>query len=109
VAEPDKGAEALGKQAEAEAARTATRRALWRLDMLEYGLLAFALLLALLGGALVAWVLETVVSLPFRLTWAGVSLLLFIVPGLGVYLREHRRGKGRPAPGQKTEPKDPNG
>ena len=109
MAEPDERGEALAKQTEAEAARTATRRALWRLDMLEYGLLAFALLLALLGGALVAWVLQTVVSLPFRLTWAAVSLLLFIVPGLGVYLREHRRVKRKPALGRKSEPKDPNG
>jgi len=107
VAEPDERAEALAKEAEAEAARSATRRALWRLDLLEYGLLAFALILALVGGALVAWVLRTVVSLPFRLTWAAVSLLLFIVPGMGVYLRELRRGKKKPAPDQKTEPKDP--
>ena len=46
---------------------------------------------------------------PFRLTWAVSSLLLFIVPGGGVYLRELRRGRKRGTTDVQSEPKDPYG
>jgi len=92
-----------------EAARRAMEWTRRRLNVLEVLVLLLALILALLGGALVAWVLSTVAAAPFRLTWAVISLLLFIVPGGGVYLRELRRGKKRAQPHLKSEPKDPNG
>ena len=92
-----------------EATRTVLGRALWRLNILEYLILLAALLLALLGGALVAWGLGTAVAFPFRWSWAIASLLLFIVPGGSVYLRELRRGRKRDRPDLKSEPKVPNG
>jgi hypothetical protein len=77
---------------EVEAAREVTARALRRLNILEYVILFFALVLALLGGAMVAWVVTSSTDLPFRWTWAGASLLLFVLPGALVYLRERRKG-----------------
>lgn len=76
---------------EIEAARRVTRRAIRRLDVLEYIILLIALGLALLGGALVAWVLSSGTDLSFRWVWAVTSLLLFVVPGGFVYLRERRK------------------
>ena len=100
---------ARARKEEAAVARRATRRALWRLDVLEYLILFLALILALLGGVMVAWVLSTAASFPFRPTWAVASLLLFIVPGGSVYLRELRRGRKTLGSDVKSEPKDPNG
>jgi hypothetical protein len=78
---------------EARATREIAGRALRRLDVLEYVILLAALILALLGGALVAWLLTATAGLSFRIGWAVSSLLLFIVPGGTVYLRELRREK----------------
>lgn len=84
-------------------------RAIRRLNLLEYVFLGVALVLALLGGALVAWLVSLTVGLSFRWVWVGVSLLLFLVPGILVYLREFRPGgKGRNHETQ-TEPKDIHG
>lgn len=80
-----------------------------RLDILEVLVLLLALVLALLGGGLVAWVLHSAMAVPFRVAWAVVSLLLFIVPGGGVYLRELRRARKKGTTDVTSEPKDPNG
>lgn len=98
----------LGEE-EAEIAREVMDRAIRRLDLLEYFILLFALLLALLGGALVAWVLGRSLGLPFRWTWAGASLLLFIVPGGFAYLRERRSRRAPKSLDVNTKPKDPHG
>ena len=100
---------ARAEEERAKLARETMRRALWRLNVLEYLILFLALLLALGGGGLVAWILSTAASFPFRLTWGLASLLLFIMPGGSVYLREFRRGRNRGSPGVKSEPKDPHG
>jgi hypothetical protein len=76
---------------EIEAARKVTERALRRLNILEYVILLMALILALLGGAVVAWVVSSSTDLSFRWTWTGASFLLFVLPGGFVYLRERRR------------------
>ena len=78
---------------EARATREVAGRALRRLDVLEYVILLAALILALLGGALVALILTAYAGLSFRIGWAVSSLLLFIVPGGTVYLRELSREK----------------
>jgi hypothetical protein len=109
VAKRVDGGNARAEEERADLARETMRRALWRLNVLEYLILFLALLLALGGGALVAWILSTIASFPFRLTWGLTSLLLFIVPGGNVYLRELRRGRNRGNHDVKSEPKDPHG
>jgi hypothetical protein len=105
---------------QAEAAREIMDRAIGRLNVLEYLILLLALALALLGGALVAWILQTAFGISFRLGWAGASLLLFLIPGISVYVRERRRSGRRsgvvpgsawpvalpPEPGRQPEPQD---
>ena len=80
-----------GKQGDAELAREVMDRAMRRLNTLEYLILLVALGLALAGGALVGWILDTALGIPFRWGWAGASILLFVVPGAIVYVREFRR------------------
>ncbi len=70
--------------------REAMERAIRRLNVLEYVILGFTALLAILGGALVAWLLSSTLEVPFRLSWFVASLLLFVVPGAVVYGRERR-------------------
>lgn len=65
----------------AQAARQVTRRAIRRLDILEWVIIAGAMLLATAGGALVAWVIGDSSGFGFRPTWVVVSLFLFVVPG----------------------------
>lgn len=74
-----------------EFTRDVMERAIRRLNILEYVILGLAALLALLGGALVAWLLGEMVEIPFRLGWALASLFLFLVPGAIVYARENLR------------------
>jgi hypothetical protein len=93
----------LRDQKEADEARKALDWVLGRLTVLEYLILFFAMALALLGGALVAWLVSASTTLSFRWSWAVASLLLFILPGTFVYLREFRPG-GR-GPGH--DPKSP--
>ena len=66
--------------------------AIRRLNALEYVILGVAMALALLAGALAAWMVENMIGVPFRPTWAVSSLLFFIVPGWIVLRRERRSG-----------------
>ena len=93
----------------AGATQEVAARALRRLDTLEYFILLAALVLALGGGALVAWIFASSLGFSFRIGWAVASLLLFIVPGGTVYLRELRREKNREKPDRISEPKDLHG
>jgi hypothetical protein len=93
----------------AEAARDALTWVLRRLDVLEYLILFLALALALAGGALVAWMLAPFLDLSFRLIWAAASLLLFILPGGFVYLREFRKRGDLSQPDVESKPKEPHG
>ncbi len=67
------------------------RRAIWRLSVLEYVMLALAAVAALLGGAMAAWLLRAGLGVPFRLGWTISSVLLFALPGLAVWGREARK------------------
>lgn len=98
-----------GAGPEAEASREALNWVLRRLNVLEYLILVLAVALALLGGALVAWVLSSSLDLSFRWSWAIGSLLLFILPGGFVYLREFRQRGPAPDRVSKSEPKEPHG
>lgn len=66
---------------DAQLAQIVARRAIRRLDMLEWVIFAVGAGLAAGGGALIAWMLSTLVGWDFRSTWIGASLLLFVVPG----------------------------
>lgn len=90
---------------EARLAREVTTRAIRRLDVLQWLLLAGTAGLAVGGGAVVAWLLSSQVDLPFRATWITTSAVIFVVSGgisLGRLLRAHRHaperrsGIGRP-------------
>ena len=64
--------------------------AIRRLNTLEYLILAVAMGLALLAGALAAWMAESLMGASFRLVWALSSLFFFVVPGWIVFRRERR-------------------
>jgi uncharacterized membrane protein len=64
--------------------------AIRRLNALEYLILGVAMGLALLAGALAAWMVESLMGASFRLSWALLSLLFFVVPGWIVLSRERR-------------------
>ena len=74
------------------------RRAIRRLDFLEWVILAAAAALSVGGGALVAWILAGSSSGNFRVVWMITSALLFIVPGIIVFARikmdERREARG---------------
>ena len=99
------GSEALDQDGY-EGTREEMERAIRRLDQLGYVILAAAFLLALAGGGAVAYIVSTGTSLPFRLTWVVISLLLLIVPGVMVFGRDYLRRRGRSDP---AEAKDEDG
>ncbi len=75
----------MSKRARAEEARLTheiASRAIRRLDVLEWVILAGAVALSLVGGALVAGLLSASVGLPFRPTLVVAALLLFGVPAV---------------------------
>jgi hypothetical protein len=71
--------------------RADMHRAIRRLNALEWILLLAAVVMALGGGALVAWILSTGSDLSFRATWAVLSVILLVAPGILVFLRGRRR------------------
>ncbi len=84
-------------QWEREAAKATSdfaRKAIRRLDVLEWVILAVTMGLAIGGGALVALIIERGSGLAFRATWIVTSLILFIVPGAVVLWRLRKEGGG---------------
>lgn len=94
---------------EKEAARITSevaRRAIRRLDVLEWVILAVTVGLAIGGGWLLAWILFGTDSDRFRLVWMIASLLLFVVPGVIVFaqLKRDARSEGAgPVQSQESE------
>ena len=74
---------------EARVTSEVARRAIRRLDLLEWVILAAAVALSVGGGALVAWIL-TGPNGSFRTIWMVTSVLLFTVPGVIVFTRLKR-------------------
>ena len=60
------------------------RKIVRKLGFLTWGARLLAVLLALGGGALLAWMLS-LAGFPFMRTWLNVSLLLILIP-IGVHL-----------------------
>lgn len=80
-------------RAEREAAQLAqvvTRRAIKRLDILEWVILFAGVGLAMLGGAVVAWIFAGMADWDFRTTWIGASIVLFVVPGAVAVIKIRR-------------------
>ena len=74
-------------QREAQAVHEVAARAIRRLDVLEWVILAGAMALAIAGGAAVAWLIAPTVSFGFRPIWTVMSVLLFVVPGVIAIVR----------------------
>lgn len=72
--------------------REVAERAIRRLGIVEWVALGGAVVLALVGGALIAFLLDVSLGLPFRVTWAVASLLIFLVPAAGIRWRDRRAG-----------------
>lgn len=79
-----------------EAARAAaefTRRAIRRLDLLEWVIVMGALAIATVGGGAVAVLIAPPFGLDVRTTWIVTALLLFVVPG-AIGIARVKRGEG---------------
>ena len=72
---------------EAQVTHEVAARAIRRLDVLEWVILTGAMVLAMAGGAAVAWLMAPTVGLGFRPIWAVISVSLFVVPGVIVIMR----------------------
>jgi uncharacterized membrane protein len=57
------------------------RRIVRRISLLTWGLIAAAVLLAIVGGALLAWIF-TGIGWPFLRSWPIISALLLGIPAL---------------------------
>ena len=89
-------------QAERETARLlgeVARRAIRRLDILEWVIFAGAFAIAVLGGAAVAWLIAPFNGLDFRTIWMVTSLLLFVIPG-AIVISQRRRAERASAANQ---------
>jgi hypothetical protein len=75
------GSPSRAEREAAERAQEVAQRAIRRLDLFEGVLIAAGAVLALLLGALVAWVLGGITGIAFRPVWMVASLVLFVVPG----------------------------
>ena len=76
-------------------ARKAVEQAIRRLNALEYVILGVALVIAMAGGALIAFLLQVSLGASFRLVWVVASLVLFMVPALVAFRHEMRESLGR--------------
>ena len=87
---------------DAQLAQVVARRAIRRLDMLEWVIFAVGAGLAAAGGALIAWLLSVLAGWDFRSAWIGASLLLFVVPGTMsiMQIRRDERTDARSTDGQ---------
>lgn len=77
-------------------ARETVHRAIRRLNVLEYVILTLVVLLSLAGGALLAFLASSLVGVPFRITWAVASVLIFVIPAAIVWGKEVRVRRGAP-------------
>ena len=69
-------------QREAQVAHEVAARAIRRLNIIEWVILGSGMLLAIVGGAAVAWLIAPAVGVRFRPIWMVMSVLLFVVPGV---------------------------
>ncbi|MXW17700.1 MAG: hypothetical protein F4139_10545 [Gemmatimonadetes bacterium] len=77
--------------ADVQAVRAALNRAARRLNILELIILSAAAIASIAGGWLAALLATRAFGFPFRMTWVGASLALFVIPALAAYLVNRRR------------------
>lgn len=92
----------MGRPEDLDAER---RRIVRRLAFLTWGLRILAGLLAVGGGAILAWMLS-LTGMPFVRTWVNVSLLLILVP-VAVHLWPGRKPWRKGEDGAPDEGGDP--
>lgn len=82
-------------------------RAVRRLEVIEWALLAGAVVVALGGGALLAALLAAPLGVSFRTLWIAASVVMLVVPG-GLALRRARQEERtvRPVTLDETEERD---
>ena len=80
--------------------REVVRRALRRATLYSYGLFAAAVIVAVAGAALVAWILSRL-GFPFLLTWLILAAVMLIIPLIAVAVGAVRE-RGRPGGGPGT-------
>ena len=81
-----------------EGTRREMQRAIRRLNAFEYLLLGGAVLVALIAGAIVAYLLHTLTGFPFFYSWVALSILFLVVPALIAILRERTSAGDRDEP-----------
>jgi uncharacterized membrane protein len=94
----------VSEREEYRGTRKEMERAIRRLNALEYVILGFAVIVAMAGGGVVAYILSSGTALPFRLTWVVLSLLLLIVPGAVVLGRDRLRDRRVGRSGEDSTP-----
>ena len=77
--------------ADVQAVRAALNKAARRLNVLELIILMAAAIAALAGGWLAALLAGKAFGFPFRATWVGASLALFVIPASVAFLVEKSR------------------
>jgi uncharacterized membrane protein len=82
------------------------RRAIRRLDILEWVFIGGAVGMAVAGGGGVAWLVVPSGGRQFRTVWIVSSLLLFLIPGAIVLTRSKRADGARRGRGAHTEEDD---
>lgn len=93
------------------AAREVTARAVRRLGWIELVLLLLAALVALVAGALTAWLLEDALGWTFHPAWLASSTLYLLGPALLVRVRDRRAAAAHRAQREderKAKTSDPN-
>lgn len=70
-----------------ERARAVTRRAVRRLDFLEWIIFIVGAALSVGGGLVLAWMVTGFTGWDFRWTWIGASLMLFVGAGGAAVLK----------------------
>lgn len=87
--------------------REAIGRAIRRLGVLEYVILGIIILLSLACGALIAFLATSLLEVPFRITWAVASILVFVIPAVLVWSREMRANRDVAPPTPESDPAAP--
>ena len=80
-----------------EEVRETVGRAIRRIGILEWVLLGAIVVLSLLGGAVIALLVVSLVEVPFRITWGVASIVIFVVPAATVWRREMKGTKRDPS------------